>query len=96
MIGNEYRFGVETGPVETGIFVALAGGLIEPGQVAETAVFLLSPAASGITGAVVPVDARGRVHLVRQFRPALGGAITEIPAGLLDPGETPRRAASSS
>ena len=43
--------------------------------------------------AVVPVDARGRVHLVRQFRPALGGAITEIPAGLLDPGETPRRAA---
>lgn len=43
--------------------------------------------------AVVPVDAQGRVHLVRQFRPALGRAITEIPAGILDPGERPRRAA---
>jgi ADP-ribose pyrophosphatase len=43
--------------------------------------------------AVVPVDARGRVHLVRQFRPALGRAIVEIPAGILDAGETPARAA---
>ena len=43
--------------------------------------------------AMVPVDARGRVHLVRQFRPALGRAIAEIPAGILDPGEPPRRAA---
>lgn len=43
--------------------------------------------------AVVPVDARGRVHLVRQFRPALGRAIAEIPAGILDRGETPRHAA---
>lgn len=43
--------------------------------------------------AVVPVDDRGRVHLVRQFRPALGRAIAEIPAGILDRGETPSRAA---
>ncbi len=43
--------------------------------------------------AVVPVDARGRVHLVRQFRPALGRTIAEIPAGILDPGETPVGAA---
>lgn len=43
--------------------------------------------------AVVPVDTQGRVHLVRQFRPALRRAITEIPAGILDPGEHPRRAA---
>ena len=43
--------------------------------------------------AVVPVDAQGRVHLVRQFRPALGRAIAEIPAGVLERGETPRRAA---
>ncbi len=43
--------------------------------------------------AVVPLDARGRVHLVRQFRPALGRAIAEIPAGILDAGESPRHAA---
>jgi ADP-ribose pyrophosphatase len=43
--------------------------------------------------AVVPLDVRGRVHLVRQFRPALGRAIAEIPAGILDHGETPVRAA---
>ena len=43
--------------------------------------------------AVVPLDAEGRLHLVRQFRPALGRAIAEIPAGILDPGERPRDAA---
>lgn len=43
--------------------------------------------------AVVPVDAQGHVHVVRQFRPALGRVITEIPAGILARGEPPRRAA---
>jgi ADP-ribose pyrophosphatase len=34
--------------------------------------------------AVVPVDAQGRVTLVRQFRTALGAVMLEIPAGKLD------------
>jgi ADP-ribose diphosphatase len=42
------------------------------------------PGAAG----VVPLTADGQVLLVRQFRPAVGQVLTEIPAGLLDhPGE---------
>lgn len=33
------------------------GRMVEPDEVARTALFLASPAASGITGAVIPVDA---------------------------------------
>jgi ADP-ribose diphosphatase len=43
--------------------------------------------------AVVAVDAERRVVLVRQRRPAVGGPVLEIPAGMLDPGEEPRAAA---
>jgi 8-oxo-dGTP pyrophosphatase MutT (NUDIX family) len=43
--------------------------------------------------AVLPVDAEGRVILVRQHRPAIGKTLLEIPAGLLDEGETPEDAA---
>lgn len=39
--------------------------------------------------AVLPVLADGRVVLIRQYRPALGAMIWEIPAGRLEPGETP-------
>lgn len=39
--------------------------------------------------AVLPVLADGRVVLIRQFRPALGTMLWEIPAGRLEPGETP-------
>ncbi|MFH0920248.1 MAG: NUDIX hydrolase [Fibrobacterota bacterium] len=39
--------------------------------------------------AVLPVDARGRVTLVRQHRPAIGRTILEVPAGVMDPGESP-------
>ena len=39
--------------------------------------------------AIVPVDAEGRVLLVRQYRHATGGRwLLEVPAGKLDPGET--------
>jgi ADP-ribose pyrophosphatase len=46
--------------------------------------------------AVVPLDDRGRVHLVRQYRPAVDAWILEVPAGTRDvegepPGETARR-----
>lgn len=39
--------------------------------------------------AVLPLLADGRVVLIRQFRPALGGMVLEIPAGRLEPGESP-------
>lgn len=39
--------------------------------------------------AVVPIDDAGRIHLVRQYRPAIRRAIYEIPAGIIDPGERP-------
>ncbi len=39
--------------------------------------------------AVVALDSRGWVCLVRQYRHAAGGWIWEIPAGKLDPGEAP-------
>lgn len=39
--------------------------------------------------AVVPVDAEGRVVLVRQYRHAVRGVITEVPAGKLDGDEDP-------
>jgi ADP-ribose diphosphatase len=39
--------------------------------------------------AVLPFLDDGRVVLIRQFRPALNDTIVEIPAGRLEPGETP-------
>lgn len=39
--------------------------------------------------AVVALDASGRVCLLRQFRHAAGGWLTELPAGKLDDGEPP-------
>jgi ADP-ribose pyrophosphatase len=39
--------------------------------------------------AIVAVDAEGRVCLLRQFRHAAGGWLTELPAGKLDGGEPP-------
>lgn len=39
--------------------------------------------------AIVPLDADGRVHLVRQYRDAVGEELLEIPAGKLKPGEEP-------
>ncbi|MGH9658607.1 MAG: NUDIX hydrolase, partial [Bryobacteraceae bacterium] len=42
---------------------------------------------------VMAVDAKGRVLLVRQYRLPAGRHLWELPAGRLDPGETPLRAA---
>jgi 8-oxo-dGTP pyrophosphatase MutT (NUDIX family) len=39
--------------------------------------------------AIVALDDQQRVCLLRQFRPAAGGWIWEIPAGRLEPGEAP-------
>jgi 8-oxo-dGTP pyrophosphatase MutT (NUDIX family) len=43
--------------------------------------------------AVVAIDGAGRVCLLRQFRHAAGGWVTEIPAGKLDDGEPPLKCA---
>jgi|SRR5919201_6523345 ADP-ribose pyrophosphatase len=43
--------------------------------------------------AVVAVDADGSVILVRQYRPAVDAAVLELPAGLVDAGETPQACA---
>lgn len=39
--------------------------------------------------AVLPILADGRIVLIRQYRPALGRMLWEIPAGRLEAGETP-------
>jgi ADP-ribose pyrophosphatase len=44
--------------------------------------------------AVVPLHADGTVTLVRQYRYATGGFILEVPAGKLDPGESPEACAA--
>jgi ADP-ribose pyrophosphatase len=41
---------------------------------------------------MIPVDERGRVLLVRQYRLPVRGYLWEFPAGRLDPGETPLQA----
>ena len=43
--------------------------------------------------AALPVHADGRVVLIRQYRYAVDQLVWEIPAGRLDPGETPERGA---
>lgn len=44
--------------------------------------------------AVVPVTEDGEVLLLRQYRYATGGYLLEVPAGKLDPGETPETCAA--
>ena len=43
--------------------------------------------------AVVAIDAQGSVCLLRQYRPAAGGWVWELPAGRLEPGEAPAQTA---
>lgn len=43
--------------------------------------------------AVLPFQSDGSVLLIRQFRHAAGGFILEVPAGKLDPGESPETCA---
>ena len=57
----------------------------EPGQYATVRMV------PGVT--VLPIDEDGRVHLVRQFRYALGADSLEAPAGGIEDGEEPLAAA---
>jgi ADP-ribose diphosphatase len=64
--------------------------LIEPGGVKVKREVVCHP------GSVVllPLFPDGRVLLVRQYRHAAGQALWELPAGTLEPGESPRHAAA--
>lgn len=42
---------------------------------------------------ILPIDAENRVYFVRQHRIGAGGELLELPAGVLDDGEVPHRAA---
>ena len=42
---------------------------------------------------MLPLLADGRLLLIRQFRFAAGSALWELPAGTIDPGETPLQTA---
>lgn len=42
---------------------------------------------------VIALDTRGRLLLVRQFRPAINGSSLELPSGHVEIGETPEQAA---
>ena len=42
---------------------------------------------------IVPVDDKGNVHLVKQYRKAVGQSLLEVPAGRMDQGEDPAEAA---
>jgi nudix-type nucleoside diphosphatase (YffH/AdpP family) len=42
---------------------------------------------------ILPVDSKGNILLVRQFRHAVNKELLELPAGSIDPGETPEEAA---
>ena len=42
---------------------------------------------------ILPVDSQGNILLVRQYRHAVDKELLELPAGSIDPGETPEEAA---
>lgn len=43
---------------------------------------------------LLPVDPDGSILMVRQYRHAAGEVLLELPAGSIDPGETPEQAAA--
>lgn len=47
----------------------------------------------GSAVAMVPVDSEGNMYFVRQYRHAAKGLVLEIPAGMIEKGEEPEKAA---
>ncbi|MEM0313994.1 MAG: NUDIX hydrolase [Candidatus Bathyarchaeia archaeon] len=47
----------------------------------------------GQAAAIVPIKDDGKVVMIRQFRSSLNKWILEVPAGKVDPGESPEEAA---
>lgn len=69
--------------------VGLEDALLPNGQ-AATLEIIRHPGAAG----VLPIHEDGSVTLIHQYRHAVGRAIYEIPAGLLEPGEQPVQSAA--
>ncbi len=63
--------------------VALSSGIEATREVIE----------HGPAVAIVPVDDTGNVHLVKQYRKAIGDSLLEVPAGRMERGEDPAEAA---
>jgi ADP-ribose pyrophosphatase len=81
---------LERRPVYEGRVVNLSVDRVELPNGRETTLEMIRhPGAA----AVVPLDADGSVHLVRQYRYATGDWIFEVPAGKLDGGEEPQACA---
>ena len=71
--------------VYQGRYVRTEEQLVKHPNGSETVMEIVSPPdAVGI----LPIDDETRVYLVRQYRHAIGQVTLEIPAGILDPGET--------
>ena len=81
---------LETRRVYDGKVLALdVDSVLEPGGVRATREVVRHRGSV----ACLPVHADGRVVLVRQYRYAVRAALWELPAGRLDPGETPEEGA---
>jgi ADP-ribose pyrophosphatase len=76
-VGKKFRRGFQV-VVSTERFALPSGGELELDIVQH-------PGAS----AIVPFLSDSEVLLIRQYRHATGGTILEVPAGKIDPGETP-------
>ena len=74
--------------LETGIFTVTMDHALDPGG------FQIKRAIVRHNGSAVimPVDARKRILLVRQYRLPARAYLWELPAGKVDPGETPLQA----
>jgi len=71
------------------VFSVRRHSLAEPGGVQVTREIVHHPGAA----VMLPVLADGRILLERQFRLAAGRRLWELPAGTVDPGETPLQTA---
>jgi ADP-ribose pyrophosphatase len=71
------------------LFTVTEDRAIEPGGVEIKRAIVRHPGSA----VMMPVDAEGRILLERQFRLPARAKLWELPAGRLDPGETPLQAA---
>ena len=83
IISSEYVYKGHIGSLRVDM-VKFPSGELKPREVVEH-----KPAV-----AILPVDEKGRILLVKQYRHAVVEEIFEIPAGIVENGEEPRGAAS--
>ncbi|NPA97374.1 MAG: NUDIX hydrolase [Crenarchaeota archaeon] len=85
-LGSEPRV-VEEKPVYCGRRVSLYLRIVDVGG----SRFVREVVKFGEAAAALPVLDDGSIILVKQFRAAVGGWVLEIPAGKVEPGETPEQ-----